>query len=117
MRLTQLANILLLTGHCGLGDAQSSLPATLDAVFGTTGDHNVRIDTGRYGPPLEEYHYFYDQWPIGLAVSKKGRVFTCYTRGTYAVSTQAWRSWGLFNVKSNDHLSRFISDLYSAAFA
>ncbi|KAI0397849.1 major royal jelly protein-domain-containing protein [Xylariaceae sp. FL0594] len=50
----------------------------------TIGDYNVRIDSGRYGPPLEEYHYFFDQWPIGLAVSKTGRVFTCYTRGTYA---------------------------------
>lgn len=59
-------------------------PIDLNSTFTTTGTHNVRIDTGTYGPPVEEFHYFYDQWPIGLAVSKTGRVFTCYTRGTYA---------------------------------
>lgn len=59
-------------------------PVDLNSTFTTTGTHNVRIDTGTYGPPVEEFHYFYDQWPIGLAVSKTGRVFTCYTRGTYA---------------------------------
>lgn len=26
----------------------------------------------------------YDQWPIGLAVSRTGRIFTCYTRGNYS---------------------------------
>lgn len=26
----------------------------------------------------------YDQWPIGLAISNTGRVFTCYTRGNYS---------------------------------
>lgn len=33
---------------------------------------------------MEEFHYYDDQWPIGLAVSKQGRVFACYTEGTYA---------------------------------
>lgn len=59
-------------------------PIDLNSTFTTTGTHNVRVDTGTYGPPVEEFHYYYDQWPIGLAVSKTGRVFTCYTRGTYA---------------------------------
>ncbi|KAK7990209.1 hypothetical protein PG989_010524 [Apiospora arundinis] len=62
----------------------SGFPVALNSTFATTGAHNVRIDSGTYGPPVEEYHYFYDQWPIGLAVSQKGRVFTCYTRGDYA---------------------------------
>lgn len=44
---------------------------------------NVRRDSGLTGPPVEEVHYYYDQWPIGLAVSKQGRIFVCYTRGTY----------------------------------
>lgn len=88
MLLTQLAEILLVAGHCGLTVAQSTAVDRLDGVFGTAGSHQVRVDTGLYGPPVEEYHYFYDQWPIGLAVSKTGRVFTCYTRGTYAVSIQ-----------------------------
>ncbi len=33
---------------------------------------------------MEEFHYYYDQWPIGLAISSIGRAFACYTRGTYA---------------------------------
>lgn len=44
---------------------------------------NVRVDTGQFGPAVEEIHYYYDQWPIGLAVSKQGRIFVCYTRGNY----------------------------------
>lgn len=43
----------------------------------------LRYDNGSYGPEVEEFHYYYDQWPIGLAVSKKGRVFVCYSRGDY----------------------------------
>ena len=56
----------------------------LNSTFSTTGPRNIRIDAGTYGPEVEEFHYYYDQWPIGLAISKTGRVFTCYTRGTYA---------------------------------
>lgn len=44
----------------------------------------LRIDNGTAGPAVEEYHYYYDQWPIGLAVSSTGRFFVSYTRGTYA---------------------------------
>jgi sugar lactone lactonase YvrE len=44
----------------------------------------LRTDPGRYGPEIEEYHYYYDQWPIGLAISSKGRFFASYTRGNYA---------------------------------
>jgi hypothetical protein len=44
----------------------------------------LRVDTGQYGPELEEYHYYYDQWPIGLAISSKGRFFVSYTRGNYS---------------------------------
>lgn len=43
----------------------------------------LRTDSGRYGPELEEYHYYYDQWPIGLAISSAGRFFASYTRGNY----------------------------------
>jgi hypothetical protein len=44
----------------------------------------LRTDPGRYGPELEEYHYYYDQWPIGLAISSAGRFFASYTRGSYS---------------------------------
>lgn len=57
---------------------------TLNSTLSTEGPRNVRYDTGTYGPPVEEFHYYYDQWPIGLAASRTGRVFACYTRGTYA---------------------------------
>jgi hypothetical protein len=64
--------------------AQQPFPVDLNSTFTTTGPRNVRIDSGTYGPPVEEVHYFYDQWPIGVTVSKTGRIFACYTRGTYA---------------------------------
>lgn len=44
----------------------------------------LRVDNGTYGPPAEEFHYYYDQYPIGLAVSSSGRLFVSYTRGKYA---------------------------------
>lgn len=43
----------------------------------------LRTDPGAYGPEVEEFHYYYQQWPIGLAVSSTGRLFACYTRGNY----------------------------------
>ncbi|KAK8127109.1 uncharacterized protein PG998_002868 [Apiospora kogelbergensis] len=70
----------------GAGLAQPpppSFPASLGSTFATAGARHVRVDTGTYGPPVEEHHYFYDQWPIGLAVSRRGRIFACYTRGDY----------------------------------
>ncbi|KAF2162025.1 hypothetical protein M409DRAFT_69272 [Zasmidium cellare ATCC 36951] len=41
----------------------------------------VRVDNGTYGPEVEEVHYYYDQWPIGIAVASDGRIFATYTRG------------------------------------
>jgi hypothetical protein len=46
-------------------------------------DTILRTDPGIYGPPGEEFHYYTQQWPIGLAVSSTGRLFSCYTRGNY----------------------------------
>lgn len=48
----------------------------------TTGTR-LRVDNGTYGPPVEEVHYFYDQWPVGFAVSSKGRIFASYFPGNY----------------------------------
>lgn len=42
----------------------------------------LRVDNGTYGPAIEEVHYYYDQWPIGIAVASDGRIFTTYTRGS-----------------------------------
>jgi len=52
----------------------------------TYGNHSqtiLRTDNGTYGPEVEEVHYYYDQWPIGIAVASDGRIFTTYTRGDY----------------------------------
>ncbi|KAI1868039.1 uncharacterized protein JN550_006527 [Neoarthrinium moseri] len=58
-------------------------PVDINSTFITAGPYNVRVDAGTYGPLVEEVHYYYDQWPIGIAVSQTGRIFACYTRGTY----------------------------------
>lgn len=56
--------------------AQATYPNTTQTI--------LRVDPGRYGPEIEEYHYYYDQWPIGLAISSAGRFFASYTRGNYS---------------------------------
>lgn len=33
-----------------------------NGTFSIAGPSNVRYDTGMFGPDVEEYHYFYDQW-------------------------------------------------------
>lgn len=72
----KLFTLLALSGLSSLITAQS-------VTYQNAKSANVRVDTGVTGPAVEEVHYFYDQWPIGLAVSKKGRIFVCYTRGKY----------------------------------
>ncbi|KAF2232629.1 hypothetical protein EV356DRAFT_430272, partial [Viridothelium virens] len=57
--------------------------AIAQVTFQNSSQTILRVDNGSYGPEIEEYHYYYDQWPIGLSVSSKGRLFVCYTRGDY----------------------------------
>lgn len=57
--------------------------ASAQVTFQNSSGTILRVDNGTYGPPIEEYHYYYNQWPIGLAVSSTERLFVCYTRGTY----------------------------------
>lgn len=52
-------------------------------TYATPQNTTLRIDNGTRGPEVEEYHYYYDQWPIGLAISSTGRFFVSYTRGDY----------------------------------
>lgn len=52
-------------------------------TYATAKNTTLRIDNGTRGPEVEEYHYYYDQWPIGLAISSTGRFFVSYTRGDY----------------------------------
>ncbi|EPE29845.1 NHL repeat-containing protein [Glarea lozoyensis ATCC 20868] len=92
LALTSIANIV------SAQNSTASLPS-LNSTLANNGTRRVRYDTGTYGPEVEEVHYFYDQWPIGLAVSSTGRIFTCYTRGSYAytlgevVNTTAERAY------------------------
>ena len=82
----KLLSLLALAGLSSLTAAQNStnFNTTLNSTLSMTGPRNVGIDTGTYGPQVEEFHYYYDQCPIGLAVSKTGRTFARYTRGDYA---------------------------------
>ena len=82
----RLLSFLAIAGLTRFTVAQNStnFNTTLNSTFSTSDPQNVRIEIGTHDPPAEEYHYYYDQWPIGLTVSKRGRVFACYTRGTYA---------------------------------
>lgn len=70
---------------------KSFLPALLlagtvlaqNVTYASPSNTTLRIDNGTQGPEIEEFHYYYDQWPIGLAVSSTGRFFVSYTRGDY----------------------------------
>lgn len=68
---------LLLAGTAVAHNSTFETPAgTIETI--------LRVDNGTYGPPVEEVHYYYDQWPIGIAVASNGRLFASYTRGDYA---------------------------------
>ncbi|KAI0635246.1 major royal jelly protein-domain-containing protein [Trametes polyzona] len=41
----------------------------------------IHVDTGRFGPPVELVHAYFNFWPTGVAVSSNGRVFTSFPRG------------------------------------
>jgi sugar lactone lactonase YvrE len=57
--------------------------ATAQVTYQNSFQTILRTDPGAYGPKIEEVHYYYQQWPIGIAVSSKGRIFASYTRGNY----------------------------------
>ncbi|KAF2722867.1 hypothetical protein K431DRAFT_311284 [Polychaeton citri CBS 116435] len=57
--------------------------ALAQVTYQNSSETRLRIDRGNYGPEIEEVHYYYDQWPIGIAVGSDGRIFTSYTRGDY----------------------------------
>ncbi|KAK5944418.1 hypothetical protein PMZ80_003700 [Knufia obscura] len=84
-----IATLLL----AGLAQAQNSSFASLqqgntiatEGLVANTSRYNtiLRVDNGTYGPPIEEVHYFYKYWPVGISVSSTGRLFVSYTRGQY----------------------------------
>jgi sugar lactone lactonase YvrE len=58
--------------------------ATAQVTYQNSFQTILRTDPGAYGPKIEEVHYYYQQWPIGIAVSSQGRIFASYTRGNYS---------------------------------
>lgn len=48
----------------------------------------IAQDPGVRGPPLEITHLYYDQMPTGIAVSRTGRLFSCYPSGLDANNTR-----------------------------
>ena len=65
-----------------LASAGAAQNATFETPAGTI-ETRLRVDNGTYGPAVEEVHYYYDQFPIGIAVASDGRLFASYTRGDY----------------------------------
>ena len=57
------------------------LTALANLIFCAAGQNVLRADNGTAGPPLEEVHYYYTEWPTGVAVSSTGRIFTTFLRG------------------------------------
>ncbi|MCJ1306688.1 hypothetical protein MMC25_000331 [Agyrium rufum] len=66
-----------------IGLWQLCIIVTAQVTYQDSSSTILRVDNGTYGPAIEEVHYYYDQWPIGLAVSSTGRIFVDYTRGSY----------------------------------
>ncbi|KXS95283.1 hypothetical protein AC578_2580 [Pseudocercospora eumusae] len=76
MRRYSIAGVLLAASTAAQQNHTYEVPAE---TFHT----RLRVDNGTYGPTIEEVHYYYDQWPIGIAVASDGRLFSTYTRGDY----------------------------------
>ncbi|KAI7352743.1 major royal jelly protein [Hortaea werneckii] len=78
-------SILCSLALAGIGSAQSLPHIQTGGLVQNTSRYEtrLRVDNGTYGPEIEEVHYYYDQWPIGIAVASDGRIFTTYTRGDY----------------------------------
>ncbi|OTA22729.1 hypothetical protein BTJ68_14136 [Hortaea werneckii EXF-2000] len=78
-------SVLCSLALAGIGSAQSLPHIQTGGLVQNTSRYEtrLRVDNGTYGPEIEEVHYYYDQWPIGIAVASDGRIFTTYTRGDY----------------------------------
>ncbi|KAL9111555.1 MAG: hypothetical protein Q9227_004043 [Pyrenula ochraceoflavens] len=59
----------------------SFLATLLATPAALTVAQQVAQDSLTAGPPLEAVHYYYDEWPTGIAVSASGRKFSNYPPG------------------------------------
>ena len=83
----RLSNSMKLSTFFALG-AFSYLTTTKATAYQNISNAIVRVNTGQTGPAVEEVHYYYNKWPFGLAVSKRRRIFACFTRGTFAYTLE-----------------------------
>ena len=90
LKVNSMKNFVLYCALAGIVTAQN-VSLAQDYTISTDGlvantsryDTILRVDNGTYGPEIEEVHYYWNYWPIGLAVASSGRIFVCYTRGDY----------------------------------
>ena len=85
MKLLSVLLALVSASYAQNASAGQVQPISTEGLVGNSSRFNtiLRVDNGTYGPPIEEVHYFYKYWPIGIAVSSTGRIFVTYTRGKY----------------------------------
>lgn len=79
-----LSGIALAQNESFVGLQQDNTVSTEGLIQNSSRYNTIlRVDNGTYGPAVEEVHYLYNYWPIGIAVSSAGRLFVTYTRGQY----------------------------------
>lgn len=81
---TGSTNLSMIQSALLMGALLASQAVAQNITYQSHTDTILRVDNGTYGPAIEEVHYYYDQWPIGIAVASDGRIFASYTRGEYA---------------------------------
>ncbi|KAI0777755.1 major royal jelly protein-domain-containing protein [Trametes elegans] len=64
-----------------IADSVAPLPANETGGDPALAGLKIHVDTGKYGPPIELVHAYFNFWPTGVGVSSNGRIFTCFPRG------------------------------------
>ncbi|KAI0646379.1 major royal jelly protein-domain-containing protein [Trametes meyenii] len=64
-----------------IADSVEPIPANETGGNPALSGLKIHVDTGKYGPPIELVHAYFDFWPTGVGVSSEGRIFTCFPRG------------------------------------
>lgn len=82
-----------------IADSVAPLPANETGGDSALANVKIHVDTGKYGPPIELVHAYFNYWPTvsaanpalisslrvgilqGVGVSSDGRIFTCFPRG------------------------------------
>ncbi|KAI0659225.1 major royal jelly protein-domain-containing protein [Cubamyces menziesii] len=64
-----------------IADSVATLPADQIGHNPALAHVRVHVDTGKFGPPVELVHAYFDFWPTGVAVNSEGKIFTSFPRG------------------------------------